>query len=73
VSVAAQPLRVLTDLGHTFLGYTIRVGSLAFFKTPSNQIQEHLHARAFIEKIDHLLNAEPSLLASDDQSTNRPE
>ena len=61
------------DLHHGLLGYTIRVGALVFFKTPSNQIQEHLHARAFIEKIDHLLNAEPSLLASDDQPTNCPE
>ena len=45
---------------------------IAFLKTLSNQIQELLHAHAIVEKIDRLLNAEPSLLASDDQPADCP-
>lgn len=59
--------------GRMFLGCTIGVGLLAFFKSPSNQIQQAVHAHTFVEKIDHLLDGEAGLLASYDQPTNRAE
>src|ERR1035438_140749 len=50
-------------------GYRFRY----FLKTPSDQFQESFYVQARVEELDHLFEAESSLLASDGQLTDCPQ